>query len=326
MREIGSFPNPEHARRLVSYLQSQHIPSSTELEGDDWIIWVENDDDRGSAQEMLAHFQQNPDADEYKDAIKAAHALQQQRQAREKEVRGRQIDIRKRWNGAWWHRYPVTQILTFLCIFVVLICTDWQSGKKGSFGLPATCNSNESKLLDALWMEEPFRFTIMGHVMQLPVEPHLLDTLKKGEVWRLVTPIFIHLDVLHILFNMMWLRNMGMAIEFVRGSRRFILLVLILAVISNLTQYFWAGPAFGGMSGVVFGLIGYVWMKGRTQPSLGLGLMPDQVVYSIAWLLLCMTGAFGAIANAAHLGGFVAGILIGARQAMFRYLTGRSST
>ncbi len=324
MREIGSLSSQDHAVRLVSYLQSQHIPSSSDPEDDHWVIWVENDDDREAARDILRQFEANPDAPEYKDAVEAARKVRQQQLAKENAIRNRQIDIRQRWNGGWWQRYPVTQIMTGLCILVVLVCTDWQSGKRGSFGLPATCNDRDSRLLNLLWMEEPITVTVMGYVMQLPVEPHLKETLAKGEVWRLVTPIFIHLDVLHILFNMMWLRNMGIAIEFVRGSRRFILLVLILAVVSNLTQYFWAGPRFGGMSGVVFGLIGYVWMKGKTQPRLGLGLMPDQVVYSIAWLLLCMTGAFGAIANAAHLGGFLAGILIGARQRLFAYITGNS--
>jgi GlpG protein len=139
-------------------------------------------------------------------------------------------------------------------------------------------------------------------------------------LWRLVTPVFLHFGVLHILFNMMWLRNLGGAIEFVRGTRRFLLLFLLLAVISNVAQLLWSGPRFGGMSGVVFGLIGYVWMKGRTQPHLGLGLTSDQIVYSVLWLVLCMGGAMGNIANAAHLAGFIAGILVGSRHALIRKL------
>jgi GlpG protein len=74
------------------------------------------------------------------------------------------------------------------------------------------------------------------------------------------------------------------------------------------------------MSGVVFGLIGYVWMKGRTQPQLGLGLLPDQVVWAILWMLLCIGGAFGPIANAAHVSGLIVGMLIGARQAIWKRL------
>lgn len=77
---------------------------------------------------------------------------------------------------------------------------------------------------------------------------------------------------------------------------------------------------FGGMSGVVFGLIGYLWMKGRTQPQQGLGIANEQLVMTVLWMLLCIGGAFGPIANAAHVTGFIAGILVGGRQSLWTQL------
>ena len=76
------------------------------------------------------------------------------------------------------------------------------------------------------------------------------------------------------------------------------------------------------MSGVDFGLIGYVWMKGKTQPRYGLALPQEQVVMSMLWMLLCIGGAFGPIANAAHVGGFLAGMVIGARTAIWKKIVG----
>ena len=148
------------------------------------------------------------------------------------------------------------------------------------------------------------------------------EVLKTWQIWRYVTPIFIHFNALHILFNMSWLRTLGNAIEFVRGTRRFLGLVLFVAVVSNVAQFIWSGPAFGGMSGVDFGLIGYIWMKGKTQPQYGLALPQQQVVMSMLWMLLCIGGAFGPIANAAHVGGFLAGIVIGARTAIWKTIVG----
>lgn len=148
------------------------------------------------------------------------------------------------------------------------------------------------------------------------------EVLKTWQIWRYVTPIFIHFNLLHILFNMSWLRTLGNAIEFVRGTRRFLALVLFIAVVSNVAQLIWSGPAFGGMSGVDFGLIGYVWMKGKTQPKYGLALPQEQVVMSMLWMLLCIGGAFGPIANAAHVGGFLAGMVIGARTAIWKKIVG----
>ncbi len=325
MREIGSLSSEDHADRLVSYLQLQSIPSSAEEEGGQWIIWVQNDDDRERGRQLLKEFQESPDLPQYSQAVEAARKLSQAKEKEKEAVRKRQIDIRKRWSGAWWYSHPATQIITAICVLVVVICTDWQARERGGWlGLPQTCNAEESWLRNALFLQPPMVITFAGISISVPVSETLWETMKSGQVWRLVTPVFLHFSFLHILFNMMWLRYVGSSIEFVRGTRRFLALFFILAITSNLVQYYWDGPNFGGMSGVVFGLIGYTWMKGRTQPHLGLGLTPDQVVYSFLWLALCLGGAVGGVANGAHLGGFVVGILIGARQAIWKNILGRS--
>jgi len=301
MRELNSFTDERLARRLVNVLLSRQIEASVADEDGSWVVWVQKDDDRDAAREVLQEFQANPEAPEFVAAEKAAR---QQRVAAERTAKSRQslvIDVRDRWRGVWWKTYPATAVLTIISFLVVVICTDWKSRDRSHGFIPRTCNDENSVLLDSLIL----------------VKPTVGQTLKSGQVWRLVTPIFLHFDLLHILFNMMWLRNLGVGVEFVRGTRRFLVLVFLLAVISNATQLSWSGPRFGGMSGVVFGLIGYVWMKGRTQPKLGLGLLPDQVVWAMLFLLLCMGGSFGPIANAAHVSGLIVGMLIGGRQAIW---------
>ena len=87
-------------------------------------------------------------------------------------------------------------------------------------------------------------------------------------------------------------------------------LVLFSAIFSNVTEYFWAGARFGGMSGVVYALFGYVWIKGKLQPHLGIGAGSQTVGVMLVWLVVCMTGAVGPIANAAHVAGLAAGMLV----------------
>lgn len=148
----------------------------------------------------------------------------------------------------------------------------------------------------------------------------LWHTLASGEFWRPLTPAFIHFGLLHIVFNMMLFKNLGETVEYERGTTKFLLLCLMIGGVSNLAQLYWAGPNFGGMSGVVFGLIGYVWMKGKTQPQHGIRMTHQSITFAILWLLLCMTGTLGAIANGAHLVGFLTGIVIGARQFIYKKL------
>lgn len=138
-----------------------------------------------------------------------------------------------------------------------------------------------------------------------------LPEIMQGELWRLITPVFIHLHPLHILLNMLWLFDLGGVIEQRQGSPRFGLLVGVIAVLSNLAQFYWAGPWFGGMSGVVYGLLGYAWMQGRLYPRSGLVLHPQIVLMMLIWFVICWLGIIGKIANMAHTVGLVTGLALG---------------
>jgi GlpG protein len=137
--------------------------------------------------------------------------------------------------------------------------------------------------------------------------PHVMQ----GEVWRLITPIFIHFGAIHILFNTLWLYDLGSAIELRQKSHRLGLLVGIIGISSNIGQYFSTGFNFGGMSGVVYGLLGYFWVQGKLNPQFGLELHKQIVYMMMIWFVLCWTGLVGEIANVAHTVGLLSGLLLG---------------
>jgi GlpG protein len=88
-------------------------------------------------------------------------------------------------------------------------------------------------------------------------------------------------------------------------------LVLVSGVAGNLAQYAYAGPAFGGMSGVVYALLGYVWMQGRYNPRAGLFLHKEIVAMMLIWFVLGWTGLIGHIANMDHTAGLLVGVAWG---------------
>ena len=149
-----------------------------------------------------------------------------------------------------------------------------------------------------------------------------LSEFLNGEIWRVFTPIFLHFNFLHILFNMFWLHDLGGQIEKRKGPKFFISFILLIALVSNLTQFTLTGPAFGGMSGVVYGLFGYVWVKTRLDPADGFRLDPMVAMIMFGFFLICFTGVFGGIANWAHAGGLAVGLAWGYGSA-YRWNQGR---
>lgn len=145
----------------------------------------------------------------------------------------------------------------------------------------------------------------------------LATGFENREYWRLLTPIFIHFGIFHLAFNGLWLWEFGRRIEKFTGSGHFLSLVLVVGVAANFSQYLWAGPTlFGGMSGVVYGLLGYLWMRHKLAPNPGLAIPRGIFGFLIVWLVIGMSGLLGyffhiSIANAAHGGGLVVGILLG---------------
>ncbi len=138
-----------------------------------------------------------------------------------------------------------------------------------------------------------------------------LSEISEGQLWRLFTPIIIHFGILHIAFNMIWLYQLGSAIEQRQSIKRMAILVIVTSLLSNLAQYFWSGPSFGGMSGVVYGLLAYIWVQGKYNPRAGLGLEQNIAIMMLIWFVICWMGLVGNIANMAHTIGLVSGAILG---------------
>lgn len=137
-----------------------------------------------------------------------------------------------------------------------------------------------------------------------------LMLLERAELWRWVTPILLHFSLTHLVFNLAWWWLLGAKIERYQSTGFLLQLALSSAVISNGLQLALAGPNFGGLSGVVYALVGYCylsdWLSGRQRYQLGHGLF----AFMLLWLLLgFMDVLWVNMANWAHLGGLACGLL-----------------
>jgi GlpG protein len=280
MRLIGHLQNEASARTFAGYLLSLDIRNEVEPDSDGWAVWIHSEDHIEAGRQALAVFTQNPSDPKYLRAAEAAASLAQTRR-RENAATARRVRTSDQiWSSSG--RTPLTLSLIGVCVLVTLFV-----------GFNPTLRDVRGLLISEWtrgWLPE----------------------VRSGQIWRLITPIFIHFSPSHLIFNMLVLRDLGAIVESRQGTRKLALLIPVLALGSNLGQYILAGPAFGGMSGVLYGLFGYIWVRGQCDPASGLSLSSMTVVIMLVWFFLCLFGFLGDVANGTHAVGLAIGILWGA--------------
>jgi len=141
--------------------------------------------------------------------------------------------------------------------------------------------------------------------------------LQTHEYWRLITPAFIHFSALHFIFNLLWWSMLGAQIERTFGFSMLLLVFVVSAIASNLAQAVVSGPAFGGLSGVVYAVLGFVWWIGWLRPSWGLSIPKAIVGFMLVWLVLGYADVLWVnMANTAHTVGLISGCLMAALLAL----------
>jgi GlpG protein len=141
----------------------------------------------------------------------------------------------------------------------------------------------------------------------------VLESFSLHDFFNMLSPILLHGGALHLIFNMLWLWELGRRIELRQSTLVLGLLITALALVSNTAQYFYGGGNnFGGMSGVVYGLFAWIWMWQLFCPAAGLRLPGSLILFMLLSLVLMTLLGLSMIAHEAHLGGFLGGIVFGA--------------
>ncbi|HBN74404.1 MAG TPA: hypothetical protein DD473_01010 [Planctomycetaceae bacterium] len=300
MRQLGTLDSQSAANKFRDYLLSQNVESKVDQVENTWEIWIVDEDDLPKARTEFEAFQQNPDADHFSKGAQLASSLraEQEKQAVE-EIRQR-MKIRRQMQPPQLTTVSVTSFLIIASVIITLLTilnqNDYGSVSRADFSI---CEYRIISPTEIAWYPG-------------------FQEVRAGEIWRLFTPVFIHFDAFHLLFNMYWLYLFGAMLEPRLGSWRFLLMVLVIGILSNVGEYYFRvpllewrpDPSFGGMSGVNYGLFGYIWVKGSLEPEAGIALPQFTIYLMIGFFFLCMTGLIGPIANGAHAFGLLIGCAI----------------
>lgn len=336
MRLIGELDDDQQARMFASYLLTLGIESQVDLGGTkNSEIWAKDEDQLQKALTELELFKSNPSDSKYADSVQQAKVIAKAEEKKRQRIKKKIVHV-----GAsnMNRRPPLTLILIAICI-VVALATDF-----GGDRVPA--DHPVYRALEFVYVSPPAS-TELATKYGADDLPLRLASLTRGQVWRAVTPIFIHFGLMHILFNMYMFFQFGNLIENRYGTWKFALLILATAMLSNLVQCLvpiaLGGSApvpvraeeglilitrLGGMSGVVYGLFGFAWMKSVYDRTFGFRISQSTVVILIVWLFLCMVPpellrntigiSMGNVANWAHGVGLAVGMAIGYGTTMLK--------
>ncbi len=156
-------------------------------------------------------------------------------------------------------------------------------------------------------------------------EGSLFEKIREGEVWRTFTPALLHADIFHLIFNMIWLALLGKQMELRLSKLQFIIFIIVAGVFSNFSQYLMSGANFIGFSGILCGMLTFIWIRQKNAAWEGYHLQPGTfsfMMFFICTMVAIQAGSFVLeaanitklsvnIANTAHLSGGLIGVFLG---------------
>lgn len=324
MREIATLADPHDAQVLVDYLLTQNIPAVVRLENHQAEIWIRAEDDVDRARLIWEEFRGQPKDVKYQAAAKPAKELRKLQEQVNQKYAAQYKQADDFWGRPRPGKVPVTIALIVLSV-IATFYIEFGANTKHMMQLTFT---DQSPVI----VRQGFK-ALFDNQLPQQVRDLQLRAIQRGEYWRIITPIFLHMHVLHLLLNMYALYTLSGLIECRRKALWLIAFVLLTGAFSNIMQFFFptafnfhlmdlfqnqkhdtiiGALPFGGMSGVCYAMFGYLMAKSLYHPEPGLVIPRDSIIFMMVWLVLCMVGVFGEhIANTAHVAGVVLGLAIG---------------
>jgi len=289
MRLLTTVAEESEAKTLGDALYADGVVTTLKQTRDgSFAVWVHDEERMEQARTFLDAFDAN--SSRFSEMARKARAQRRQEAKADEQLRVRTEKIRQQIEAKQNMRIgTVTAGLMVICVAVFLVTG---MGK----------DTNVVRFFTFTPLVQTGNRFVFGDV----------SAIWHGQPWRLFTPMFLHFGLMHIFFNLWWLKDLGTAIERVFSARYLLIFVLVTAAFSHVLEYAMSGPTqFGGMSGVVYGLFVFIWIRGRLDPSFPYRMPQQLVTFMLIWLGLGFTGWVGPIANWVHTGGLIVGAVWG---------------
>lgn len=285
MRQLVTLPTEHDCAPLCDFLNTLGIQTHVEQIKGLMTVWILDEDDWEKARRGLRDFQQNLRC-ELRHADIAAESISTPQQTASLDHYSRSTQ-RIRSLLQQLLEFPVVALLIGLVLWTAMISRLGLDERIASqFQMSALMRDDSSKSF---------------------VSPGLWQVMARWEFLRWISPVLLHRGPVHLIANGLTLLLFGSVVESRSGSWRFVLMVIVIALCSNFAQMALHGPEFCGLSGVNFGLIGFLGAKHRYAPDYGASF----TVQSGVWVLLFSGLSLMSVSmSALHFAGLMMGIVL----------------
>lgn len=272
--EVGVLPDQAQALKFVDFLSSLGIKATVKMTfGGNYTIFVAEERDVSQAKLELLRFGNNPFAKAYN------QASWQRGKSYRKERSFNSTFIGFSLGSYRWSLFSLTSIVEIICLVVYIL---------------TLVPSLEPSVMRAL------SWTYLEQVTAL------------FELHRVITPVFLHFGILHIAFNLVMFEALARPIERYLGLAKLAYILFSLTIFSNAVELLISKPntIFGGISGVVYGVIGYMGVLSRRTDLPASFKLPNGLLL-VSVIFIGIGFLFDGIANMSHLSGLVLGLVLG---------------
>ena len=303
MRYLAQIEGKQRAEAFVAYLLTQSV--STQIEGVEtndqvWDVWIRDEDQLVLAQSELKQFLDDPQNPRYAAAITAARQIIKQKQEASQAAAKnlRKVNLRGAPAITVGRIPPLTMTLLILSIAVSLLTNFMRPPRDFQLG---------QTMVEKLSFVSPRVYEASGG------DPAV--SLKRGEIWRAFTPVFLHGSPIHLAMNMFVLVMLGRITERLVGTPRYALMIALLAALPMLLACMMppeldGSPFTVGISGVIYGLAAYLWVVSSQRPHLGFRIPTTMIGLLLVVIVLGFSGMISNLSSWGHLGGFVVGLAL----------------
>lgn len=266
MRQLTHFEKEASALRFRDFILAEGIEATVNASREGGFnFWVHDEEQLDEARRLLDIFERDPDSPEIQAKLREAQKKRKREMAEAAQLQRRLESIERAQENAQRRANSAGPVTLFLILSIV------------GFAAMALLSQGDAGVQQVYAVLQASR-----------------EQIASGELWRLITPVFIKhglprpMAVLSILFTAFWLRTLVTPIEWMKGSFHVFIMFFVSALIQTVAELYLIGVSVGGVLGLIATFYIYIYTRGQLDPNMPVRLRPETHFWFILWVVFTL--------------------------------------